>query len=259
MAIITLTSDWGRKDHYAGSVKGAILRNWPEAQIVEISHDIPPYDLNQAAFIIRNFYRDFPAGSVHILAINSEASIATPHTLVLYNGHYFVGADNGIFSLICDRPPDRIIEIEVMQDSDYFTFSARDVFVKVACHIAKGLPPEELGTPRDSVMQKIAFQPVVQGDRLKGKVIYTDNYGNAFTNITETLFKSFVKNQKFAITFSSSRYRITQVSKAYQDVVEGEMLALFSTTGYLQIAMNRGPAAGLLGLTMDQAVTVEIE
>src|SRR5512138_1750299 len=150
MAIITLTSDWGLRDHYIGSVKGAILRQHPEAVIVDISHLVEPFNLNQAAFIIRNSYRSFPKGTIHILGINEEASIETPHTLVLHEGHYFIGADNGIFSLIFDEKPEQILEIDVVQDSDYYTFPSRDVFAKVACHIAQGLPYEELGHPKKS-------------------------------------------------------------------------------------------------------------
>ncbi|MCX6267910.1 MAG: SAM-dependent chlorinase/fluorinase [Bacteroidetes bacterium] len=258
MAIITLTSDWGLKDHYTGAVKGAILRLLPGAQIVDISHDIPAFDLNQAAFIIRNFYPNFPDGTIHILAINTEAAVETPHTLVFHRGHYFIGADNGIFSLLFDEKPEKIIELDIIQDSDYFTFSTRDVFVKVACHIAGGQPIEQLGFPKENILQRIAFQPVIQGDLIKGKVIYIDSYENVFTNITETLFKSAVKNRKFAITFRSPNYRITEISKSYKDVSLGEMLALFSTSGYIEIAMREGMASSLLGLKMDQMVTVEI-
>ncbi len=258
MAIITLTSDWGLKDHYTGAVKGAILRLLPDAQIVDISHNIPAFDLNQAAFIVRNFYQDFPEGTIHILAINTEAAVETPHTLVFHRGHYFIGADNGIFSLLFDDRPQKIIELDVMQDSDYFTFSTRDVFVKVACHIASGKPVEELGYPKDNLLQKMAFQPVIQGDVIKGKVIYIDNYENVFINISESLFKSAVKNRKFAITFRSLNYRITEISKSYKDVAPGDMLALFSTSGYIEIAIREGKASSLLGLRMDQLVTVEI-
>jgi len=258
MAIITLTSDWGPKDHYAGSVKGAILRQLPGVTVVDISHAIPAFDLNQTAFIIRNFYRDFPEGTIHILAVNTEASIETPHTLVRYKGHYFIAADNGIFSLIFDEQPEVIIELDIIQDSDYFTFPTRDVFAKVACHLAAGKPMEELGHIKAGIVKKMAFQPVIQGDLIKGKVIYVDNYENVFTNITEPLFKATVKNRKFAITFRSPSYRIIQISKSYQDVSEGEMLALFSTSGHLEIAINKGKASSLLGLKMDQSVMVEI-
>ena len=259
MAIITLTSDWGLKDHYAGSVKGAILRQLPDAQIVDISHQIPAFDLNQAAFIIRNFYASFPEGTIHILAINSEAATDTPHTLVCHHGQYFIGADNGIFSLLFDEKPTKIIELDIIQDSDYFTFPSRDVFVKVACHIASGNPVESLGHPKESLMQRLAFKPVIQEDLIRGKVIYVDNYENVFVNITEKLFTSIVKNRKFAITFRSPNYRITAISKSYKDVNPGEMLALFSTSGYLEIAINQSKASSLLGLKMDQLVLVELE
>ncbi|TSA27551.1 MAG: hypothetical protein D4R67_05835 [Bacteroidetes bacterium] len=259
MAVITLTSDWGWKDHYHGAVKGAILRQLSDAVIVDGSHDIPSFDLNQAAFIIRNFYPNFPEGTVHIIGINTEASIESPHTLVLHKGHYFVAADNGIFSLIFDESPEKIIELDILQDSDYFTFSTRDVFVKAACHIAAGKPMEELGHRKDKVLTRMAFQPVISGNQIKGKVIYVDHSGNAFANITENLFKSTVKNRKFTITFRSPSYRITRLSKSYQDVHEGEMLAFFSTSGYLEIAINRGDASSLLGLRPDTSVLIELE
>jgi hypothetical protein len=259
MAIITLTSDWGLKDHYAGAVKGAILRILPDAQIVDISHSIPVFDLNQAAFIVRNFYPNFPEGTIHILSINTDAAIETPHTVVSHHGHYFIGADNGIFSLLFDDKPDKIIEIDIIQDSDYFTFPSRDVFVKVACHIAAGRPIGELGHPKDKLLQRLAFQPVIQGDRVKGKVIYVDNYENAFVNISESLFNSIVKNRKFAITFRTATYSINEISKSYKDVSPGVMLALFSSSGYLEIAIREGKASSLLGLKIDQSVTVEIE
>jgi len=259
MAIITLTSDWGLKDHYAGAVKGAILRMLPDAQIVDISHQIPPFDLNQAAFIIRNFYGNFPEGTIHILAINSEADTHTPHTLVYHKGQYFIGADNGIFSLLFDDKPTEIIELDVLQDSDYFTFPTRDVFVKVACHIASGKPIKSLGHPRTSLVEKMAFRPVIQDNLIRGKVIYIDNYENVFINITETLFNSTVRNRKFAISFRSAYYHIDAISRSYKDVKPGEMLALFSTSGYLEIAIHQGKASSLLGLKMDQLVIIEFE
>jgi hypothetical protein len=258
MAIITLTSDWGLKDHYLAAVKGAIYNQKPDAIIVDISHQIPSFDLNQAAFIIRNFYKNFPPGTIHILGINTEASIDTPHTVVFHDGHYFIGSDNGIFSLIFDEIPDTIIELDIIQDSDYFTFSTRDVFVKVACHLAKGKPLSELGRHKETVLSKMSFNPVIDGNLIKGKVIYVDSYENIFTNITESLFKSMTRGKKFIIQFRSASYRINKICRSYNDEVEGEMLALFSTSGHLEIAINRGKASSLLGLKIDQPVLIEI-
>jgi S-adenosyl-L-methionine hydrolase (adenosine-forming) len=259
MAIITLTSDWGTRDHYTASVKGAILRQLPDAVIVDISHAIQPYNLNQAAFIVRNSYRNFPEGTIHILCIIEEASIESPHTLVFQDGHYFIGADNGIFSLIFDQKPEQVIELDVIQDSNYFTFPGRDVFAKVACHIAQGKPITELGHPKKSVMEKLTLRPVVDPNYIKGVVIYNDNYGNAYTNITESLFSEVVQKRKFAVTFLSRNNNIRTISKSFMDVPPGEMLALFAATGHLVIAQRNSKASELLGLKPDVKVTVEIE
>ena len=258
MAIITLTSDWGLKDHYLAAVKGAIYTLLPEACIVDISHQIPSFDLTQAAFIILNLYKNLPPGTIHILGINTEASIESPHTVVFHDGQYFIGSDNGIFALIFDETPKEIIELDIIQDSDYFTFSTRDVFVKVACHLAKGEPLANLGRPKKTILSRISFKPVIDGNLIKGKVIYIDSYDNVFTNITESLFKSMTKGKKFIIQFRSASYRISDISRSYKDVVEGEMLALFSSSGHLEIAINQGKASSLLGLKIDQPVLIEI-
>jgi S-adenosylmethionine hydrolase len=257
MPIITLTSDWGSRDPYLASVKGTILSQLPGAIIVDISHDIAPFNLGQAAFIFRNAYRSFPEHTIHILSIKSEASIETPHTIVSKEGYFFISADNGIFSLIFDKDPDKIVEIDILQDSDYFTFPTRDVFVKAAVHIAKGGKIEELGTTKKNIKKSFPFKPVVEGHVMRGKVIYIDAFGNLLFNITEPEFRNTVKGKKFEITFRTPGYSITSLSKSYSDVPEGEMLALFGSTGYLEIAINRGHAGSLLGMEIDDIVRIE--
>jgi S-adenosylmethionine hydrolase len=258
MAIITLTTDWGNTDHYVGAVKGAILKMLPGTSIVDITHEIPDHDVNHAAFVVANCYRDFPDGTVHIIDINSDASIQSPHMLVCQDNQYFIGADDGIFFLIFNKMPEQIIEIDIIQDTSYYTFAARDVFAKVACHIASGKEAENIGPKRDRVVQKLAFTPVVQDDMIKGHITHIDHYGNAFTNITEKLFRSVLKNNNFSISFRSSGFMITKISTSYKDVKESEMLALFSATGYLQLAIRNGRASRLLGLKKDQMIMVEI-
>jgi len=255
MPIITLTSDWGLKDHYLGAVKGAILTRMPEATIVDISHQISSFNSEQAAFIIRNAWSNFPSGTVHILGINTEESVKFPHTAVEYEGHFFIGTDNGIFSLLFDKSPAKIIEINVPQDSDYFTFSTRDRFVKVAVHLAKGGKIEELGNPRKKILEKMLFHPVIDNDMIKGHVMYIDSYENVITNITEQMFKEAGMGRKFAIIFRT--YQIKKISKSYSDVPQAEILALFDSNRYLEIAMNQGNAAGLLGLNCKDMVRVE--
>jgi len=255
MALITLTSDWGMKDHYLASVKGAILSQIPDARIVDISHSIPPHDLTQAAFVIRNCYRDFPPGTIHLIGISTEESETRPHTAISAEGQYFIGCDNGIFSLIFDKPPDKIVEIGLMQDSEFFTFSTRYRFIRAAAMLAGGGNIEDLGNLRDQLNEKILFAPVTEKDMIKGIVIYIDNYQNVITNISREKFREVGKNRKFTIYLRGEE--INSISESYSDVPSGEVLALFGCHGNLEIAMNNANAGSLLGLSIDSPVRVE--
>ncbi|MEZ5082541.1 MAG: SAM-dependent chlorinase/fluorinase [Bacteroidales bacterium] len=257
MPIITLTSDWGLKDHYAGAVKGAILSKMPEATIVDISHQIPSFEIEQAAFVLKNSYPDFPKGTIHILAVNTEESEKFAHVVIEKDGQYFIGNDNGIFSLLFEEVPENIIELTIAQDSDYFTFSSRDRFVKAAVHLAKGESLTELGSPKSGIVEKILLKPVVDQNVVRGHVMYIDTYENIITNITEPFFKEIRKNRKFSIIFRS--YSISKISQSYTDVPPGEIVALFDSNGYLEIAMNQGNAAGLLGLGYKDMIRIEFE
>jgi hypothetical protein len=176
---------------------------------------------------------------------------------VEYKGHFFIGADNGIFNLVCDSSPEKIVEIDIAQDSDYFTFPSRDVFAKTAVHLASGKSIESLGIVRSEVRRMVPFQPVIETGLIRGKVIYVDNYENAITNITETVFKEYVHLKTFIISFLTQRHTINKISRSYRDVPPGEMLALFNTAGMLEIAINSGKAKSLLGLDVDSHIRIE--
>ncbi len=259
MPIITLTSDWGLKDHYLAVVKGSIMRQIPDAQIVDITHALEAYDIISASFVVRNSYTFFPEGTVHIVGINTEATLEHVHVAIKYNGHFFIGTDNGIFSLIFNDAPQDIVEIDMHQDSNYFTFSTRDIFVKAAVHILKNKNLQDLGTPKAKLIEKELIKPVYVNGIIKGNVIYVDRYENVITNLEYNLFREYVKKKPFEIKFRGSTYVISKISTSYSDVEEGDMLALFSTTGYLEIAINRGKAASLLGLHINDSVSVIIE
>ncbi len=258
MPIITLTTDWGIKDHYLASVKGAILKYIPQAQTVDITHEITPFDLNEASYILRNTWNNFPDGTIHIVGVNSEASLEHPHVLIKHQGHYFIGADNGIFSLMFDEVPEEIYEIDIIQTSNRYTFSTKDVFVQAALHIIKEEPITELGDKLPDLTNRMAFQPVTETGVIKGKVIYIDRYENIVTNISETLFQDMVQGKPFNILLRAGKYKINKIHTSYSDVVEGELVALFGSDNLLEIAQNRGRAAGLLGLQVDDVVRIEI-
>ncbi len=255
--IITLTSDWGLRSHYVGAVKGIIFAQIPEARIVDISHQVNPFDIMQASFILKNASTGFPDDTIHLIGINTEASIESPHIVVRANKQYFIGADNGIFTLLFDSPIEEAIELTITQSSSYFTFSTRDVFVKAAQMIASGASMKELGTPYKELNQRIAFKPVIYDSKIIGKVIYVDDYENIYVNIDHETFRKVGKNKNFAIGYRSGDDMIKRISTSYSDVLPGEKLALFGTTGFLEIAVNQGNASSLLGIHTEDTITID--
>jgi S-adenosyl-L-methionine hydrolase (adenosine-forming) len=255
--VITLTTDWGMLDHYAGAVKGAILTRLPDARIVDITHHIPPFDLKKASFILRNSYLFFPEGSIHIVGVSTEESETNPHVAIQYNGHYFIGADNGVFTLMFDAHPEKIVELTIAQDTGYFIFSTRDRFVKAAVHLAKGGNIDELGDIRSELKALITLRPQINGSNIGGRVIYIDNYENVFLNINAAEFTEVGKNRRFSLIIKGKSHPVNSVRDAYSEVPEGEIAVLFSTTGFVEIAINKGNAASLLGIKNDDVILIE--
>jgi len=253
MPIITLLSDWGLTDHYVASVKGAILSRLPDAIIVDISHNIRLFDIKHASFVMRNAWKNFPEGTIHIIGVDSIESDIHPHVIVKSNGHYFIGADTGLISIILDEKPEKIISVSVNQDSGYFTFPARDRFVKVAAMLANGTQMEELGEPLKSLNIKTLLQPDFDGKTIYGKVMHIDNYDNAFVNITDRYVRECMDKNPYRVI---CKKEVIPLVKAYGDLREGSNCALFASNGYLQIAVNRGKAASLLGLVIDSEVLI---
>lgn len=257
MPIITLTSDWGLRDHYLASVKGKILANIQEVNIVDISHQISPFNIEHAAFVIKNCYQDFPEGSIHIIGVNTEESDKDSHVVIFHHNHYFIGTDNGIFSMIFTDQPEKIVELTIPQDTDFFTFSARDRFVKAAVHLANGNPIEELGNPLKNIQTKMLFKPAVEELLIKGMVIHIDGYENLITNITKDLFDKVGNGKKFAIQLRGVQIR--SIAQSYLDVPTGETVAVFASNGHLEIAINQGNAGSLLGIAINDAIRIEFE
>ena len=256
MAIITLISDWGNKDYYTAAVKGKIYKLFPEARVVDITHEIPAFDKEQAAYILKNAARSFPEGTVHIIGINTEESSKRPHAVAYYEKQYFVGTDNGIFSLIFDKEPDKVVVLDIPHEGDQFSFSSRDRFVAAAVHLARGGDMTELGEEKKDIEHKILFKPIEDDHTIKGQVVYIDRYGNLITNISKKLFTEKVRHRKFTISLRSGK--ATRIDMAYEDVPPGEVVALFASDGMLEIAINKGNAATLLGIDRKFPVIVEI-
>lgn len=262
MTIVTLTTDLGNRDYYVAAVKAAILGSAPAVQVVDITHHVAPFSIYDAAYHIRSVFMDFPVGTVHIIGINSELKSDQPHVVVHYMGHYFISADNGIFSLLFDSDPEDIYEIDLPQ-GDAWSFPLRGVFAVAAAHLAKGGTPEFLGRRIGTLKKTQPNTPLIEQNVLKGSVIHVDHYGNVITNITRKIFDSAKRQRKFSISFKRSGYSITKISEYYTEVVEGERLAMWASNGHLIIAINGGvtghggSAASLFGLKPGDIIRIE--
>lgn len=276
MPIITLTTDFGEKDHFAGAVKGAIYNELENIRIVDISHSIAPFHSTEAAYIIQNAYRSFPQGTIHIIGIDSELNPENRHIAVFLDGHYFICADNGIISMLASEiKPEKIVEINI-HDRIVSNFPVLDVFVQVACHIARGGTLEVIGKPISEIKELTGIRPVVnqQSNQIIGNVIYIDNYGNVVCNVSKSLFEEVGKGRPFKITARTASF--SNIHLRYSDAInfdiprerreeDGKKLALWNSSGYLELAIYKsnpstvGSASSLFGLEYRDTITVNFE
>ncbi|HEY1024264.1 MAG TPA: SAM-dependent chlorinase/fluorinase [Sphingobacteriaceae bacterium] len=258
MAIITLTTDLGSKDFYQAALKGSILTLLPTVNLVDISHDIPAFNIQQAAFVLKNAFHYFPKDTVHLIGIDSVFNESTRYLALKHKGHFFVGSDNGIFSLLFDETPDEIVELNIMQDLKFLHFPLSDILSKAAVHLAKGGALQEIGIPASALEEKMTLHPVIEQNILRGSVIYIDSFQNVITNITKDLFTRLQQNRNFTLYFKRNE-TISNLSWHYNEVPEGEKLCLFGISNHLEIAINKGNASGLLGLQIGDIVRIEFQ
>ena len=254
MAIITLTTDFGLKDHYVGSVKGAILKQLSTASIIDISHQIEKFNIQDAAFILKETYPDFPKSTIHIIGLLTEFRNTGGYVAVENNGHFFIGADNGIFSLLFEETPEKIIEIPV-DPKQNLSFPVRDIFVPFACMLANEVNIETIGKPKQNLLQRLPFRATSIGNIIRGSIVFVDSYGNVITNIDRKLFEQIGKGQKFIIELARSN-QIERLSSEYNEVAEGEILALFNSSNHLEIAMRNGKISSMLNLKLNDSITI---
>jgi len=275
MSIITLTTDYGLKDHFVGALKGKILSEYPEAQIIDISHDVDPFNIVEASYVIGAAYSSFPKGTVHLIGVDMELNKENQHIAMQWNDSYFIAADNGILSILAEKiVPQKIVAINI-HDRLPSDASGLDVFVTVACHIARGGLLNVIGREINSIKQVTEMKAVVSDDNntLKGHVIYIDHFGNVVTNITKKQFLEVAKGRPYEIQIKTKN--IKTILPNYSDIAisdkypiknyEGEKLAIFNEAGFLEIAIFRsnplkvGSAKSLLGLNYRDIITISFK
>lgn len=273
MAIITLTTDFGHKDHFVGAIKGTIYKELSDARIVDISHSISPFNIQECAYVLKNSYQAFPEGTVHIVGVDAEPTAENRHIAVYVDGHYFISANNGVISLIAaEIKPDRLVEINIPNPA-HGSFPVLDVFVQVACHIARGGKLEVVGKNIDDLKVLKDFTPRVtnEGKTIVGNVIYIDNYGNVISNIQKSLFEAYRNGRPFEILARNKR--IGEIHHKYSDIIDfnqekskrrgpGDLLALFNSSDFIELAIYKsdlntvGGASTLLGLDYRDTITI---
>ncbi|MGB5663333.1 SAM hydrolase/SAM-dependent halogenase family protein [Eudoraea sp.] len=273
MAIITLTTDFGYKDHFVGALKGTIYKEVSDAKIVDITHTVSPFNIQECAYILKNSYKAFPEGTIHIVGVDSEPTIENQHIAVLVDNHYFISANNGVISLITSEiKPEKVVEINIPNPVNG-SFPVLDIFVKVACHIVRGGKLEVVGKSFEDLKELKEFAPRItnEGKTIVGSVIYIDNYGNVITNIQRSLFEAYRNGRKFEI--NARNRKISQIHNRYSDIINfdlgknqrkgpGDLLALFNSSDYLELAIYKsdlntvGGASTLLGLDYRDTIII---
>ena len=272
MSIITLTSDYGLKDHFVGALKGKILSEYSEAKIIDISHEIDPFNTVEASYIIGASYSSFPKGTVHLIGVDMESNKENQHIVMQWNDHYFIAADNGILSMFSQKiVPQKIVAINI-HDRLPSEATDLDVFVKVACHLAKGGLMNIIGKEINTIKNVTNLQATLSddGSLLKGNVIYIDHFGNVVTNISKKYFIDVAKGRPYEIVLKTKNIKtilpnysaIASSDKYPIKSYEGEKLAIFNEAGFLEIAIFRsnpskvGSANSLLGLNYRDIINI---
>jgi S-adenosylmethionine hydrolase len=259
--VITLLTDFGTRDAYVGAMKGVILSICPGARVVDITHEVAPQDIVEGAWTLAAAARHFPSGTVHVAVVDPGVGGARRAVAVRAGRWRFVGPDNGVLSwaVAAACAPGALRAVE-LNDARWFgedvsrTFHGRDIFAPVAAHLAAGARMEDLGPPVRDLTALPVPAPVATGDELAGEVVHIDRFGNAITNIDRPAFDAWRQGREAEV--SAGGRVVGSLRGTYAEAQPGEALALFESTGRLEIAVREGSAAQALGLARGAQVRV---
>lgn len=252
--IITLTTDFGVRDHYAALLKGHILSEGQAVQFIDISHQVQAYNIGQAAYLLGASFWAFPKGSIHIVSVHNFYQEHPRFLVIAHKGHYFIGPDNGVFSLLFKEKPQEIYQL--ISEEPPSLLSMQRLFAKASAHLLAQQPLEEIGRKSDELLERISLNAVVSKDYIRAAVLYIDVYENVVLNVDRSLFEEIAQGRSFELYFK--RFDpISDLSLHYAEQAVGEVLCLFNSSGLLEIAVNAGKAASLFGLKVDDSVQLE--
>jgi S-adenosylmethionine hydrolase len=258
--IITLTTDFGAADHFVGAMKGVILSIRAGARIVDITHEVQPYDIPGGGFAIAQACGYFPKKTIHVVVVDPGVGSTRRALLAEIAGQYFVAPDNGVLSMLFARDP--AAKVRHITNERYFlkpvsrTFHGRDVFAPVAAHLASGVAPSRFGTRiADYIKQSFDGARRTGKKSWSGSVLKIDRFGNAITNLHSNEIPT-VKNRAFTLKVGTAR--VTRLASTFSEGPEGEPFVIVGSSGFLEIAMNQGSAAAKLGVSPGAPVELSI-
>ena len=247
MPLLTLTSDIGQQDFLVGAVKGQLLQANKDLTIVDITHQLSPFNYPQAAYVCRNAIKNFPEGTFHLVLVNLFDERPEHMLLAEHNGQFIGCADNGLLTMVLEETPQKIVALVLDKSQQKNTVYCTSVFAKAFNELISGKQLEDCGDTNVSIRVKNPLRAMLGNNWIEGQIIFIDNFENVIVNITKDEFEEQRKGRSFKIVFKRDEV-IDKISETYADVAEGEKLALFNSAGYLEIAINKGNAAGLFGL-----------
>jgi S-adenosyl-L-methionine hydrolase (adenosine-forming) len=257
MKTITLTTDFGAKDWFVGTMKGVILGLCPRAAIVDITHEIPPGDVRSAAFALAVSYRYFPRGTVHMVVVDPGVGSSRPALGIRTRNYFFVGPDNGVLSVALEQ--EEIISIRRLENQSYYlqpvshTFHGRDVFAPVAARLCGGYPIQRLGPAQSDFVRLRWPKPTTGTNEIRGEIVWLDRFGNLITNIRGELLQGLKLSH---LRLMAGGRKGIALATHYQAAPEGELAAVIGSSGLLEIAVNGGSAARKLKLQIGDPVKI---
>jgi S-adenosyl-L-methionine hydrolase (adenosine-forming) len=249
-------SDFGMSDHYVSAVKAKILSINPGLRIVDISHNIEPFNLAHAAYVLKSVFRDFPKGTIHLISVNSHAEKTSRYLTAKLEDHVFVAPDNGIISLISEQEPGMIAELFNNIDSNT-SFPAKNILAKAAAMLASGSAINDVGAYTKEYFRRVDRKFRATKKQISGNIIRVDHFGNLITNIEKEVYNILGKDRKFTVQFG--REKTNKINLNYNEVDDGDCFVVFNDLGLLEIGINKGHASNLLGLKYDNPVNIIFE
>ncbi|HEX7756702.1 MAG TPA: SAM-dependent chlorinase/fluorinase [Niabella sp.] len=247
MNFVTLTSDIGYQDYLVGAIKAQLLQIDADIHLVDISHNITPFNFPQASYVCRGAFKNFPEFTFHLILVNLFGTKPEHLLVAFHKNQYIICADNGLLNMILEERPDIIIGIPLSKKAVKNTLYITGIIAKTVERLVNGESIQKIGIADFSFIDKNPLQPLVDTSYIEGQIIFIDNFENVIVNITRKQFEEQRRGRNFKIVFKRDEV-IDRISESYADVREGDKLALFNSADYLEIAINKGNAAGLFGL-----------